>query len=319
MRRLLAIDAALAWALLLPGCCSSCGCGAAAPQAGGPTPYARCALADAPEARESRVGDLTLRVEGRDLTIAGLPETVPVAIARGPAPFRDPVGSAAAEIEASGARLLLVLGSLGDDEASAAANVASVAQLPIPTLILAGGRDDPAHLRAAIDALDASARDRVVDVSALRRVRLGPRLVLVPAAGAPEGRYARAEAACGIGEEDVEAIAAELGEAGDEGRILLAWAAPAGSPAALGIEGGDAGSVTVAALAAAVGARGALVAWPESQAGRVLGEGTARIAVAPALSGPALVRADGTRAASGVLRVDLGPGGIGTPTAPDSP
>ena len=310
----------LAWMLLLlPGCCSSCGCGSAAPRAGGPTPYARCAIAEAPAPRQARVGDLTLRLEGRELAIEGLPETFPVAIARGPAPFRAPIGPALSTLAGSGVRLAIVLGSLGDDEATTIETVAALAELTVPTLILAGGRDDPGHLRAALDALGEGARDRVIDVSALRRVRLGPALVLVPAPGAPEGRYARGDSTCGIGEDDLEQIAGELGEPGDELRILLSWAAPAGSPAALGIEGGDAGSATIAALISAIHPRGALVGWPESHAGRVLGEGADRVAVAPALSGPALVRADGSLAPSTPLVLELGPGGIGTATAPDSP
>ncbi|AKF06735.1 hypothetical protein [Sandaracinus amylolyticus] len=303
---------ALALLLCLPGCCSSCGCGAAAPLAGGPTPYARCAIADPPPARSARVGDLTWRIEDRSLAIEGLPESFPIALARGPAPFRDPLA-----LDALGpARLLVVIGSLGDDEATATANVAALGQLSIPTLILAGGRDDPAHLRAALDALEEPARDRVIDVSALRSVRIGTHLVLVPAAGAPEGRYARADTACGLGADDAEAIADALGDPGEgERRILLSWAAPA----AIGAEGGDAGSPSIAALASTIGARHALVAWPESHAGRVLSSDDAVTAFAPALAGPELVRADGSRAPSRPLLLTIGPSGIGTTPAPDSP
>jgi hypothetical protein len=129
--------------------------------------------------------------------------------------------------------------------------------------------------------------------------------------GAPDGRYARADGACGIGEDDLDALADALGAAtDDERRLLLSWAAPAGTDAALGMEGGDAGSAEISAFADAIGAEGGLFAWPESQAGRVAGEGAGRAAVAPAIAGPAVVRADGSPAPSGLLFVRLGPEGV---------
>lgn len=255
----------LALAVLAAGCCS----GGIAPQASGPTPYVRCAMMDAPPARTTRLGDLTLTIAERELAIAGLSEAFPIAIVRGPAPRRDPIDPALDRIEEAGARVLIVLGSIGDDEESAIAAIAALGELSRPVLVLEGGRDEPALVRAAIAALEPPARERVIDVSALRRIRLGP-LVLIPVPGAPSGRYARTDAACGFGEADLDAIASDIGPASGERRVLLSWAAPASVRAAIGIEGADAGERGIATLAERIGARGGLHAWPEEHAGEVL-------------------------------------------------
>jgi hypothetical protein len=274
MRRL-----ALALLLVLPGCCSSCGCGSAVPRAEGPTPYARCALADPPEARELTVGALGLTIRDRDLTITGAPDPLRIAAFRGPAPAHDPI---ATPIELGGADLAIVLGSIGDDPVSATASLVALSSSRVPLLVLAGGRDDPAHLAAALEALTAQARDRVIDVSALRTIHVGG-AVLVPIAGAPEGRYARTDDACGIGQSDLDEIAGELG-AREDGppRILLSWAAPA----AIGLEGGQAGSTAIAALAERIGAELGVHAWPDGRAGEMVGPH----AFVPAIAGPATVR-----------------------------
>lgn len=302
----------LALLLLLPGCCSSCGCGAVAPQAGGPTPYARCAAAEAPRARTARIGGASVTLEGRVLSIAGLPVPFRAAVFRGPAPHGDPVLPALDAIEAGGAHLAIALGSLGDDAAAAEAVVGALSRLPMPVLLLGGGRDEPAIVAGALDALTGEAAERVIDVSALHEVRVGP-ITLVPVAGAPLGRYARSDAACGVGREDLDTLAAALGPGRpDERRILLSWAAPAGIAAALGLEGADAGSAELAELAERIGASQGIHAWPETQAGRVL-DGHA---IAPALAGPSLGRADGSRAPSGPLVVEIGPEGLRAPGAP---
>nr|MDQ3034559.1 hypothetical protein [Myxococcota bacterium] len=53
-----------------------------------------------------------------------------------------------------------------------------------------------------------------------------------------------------------------------------------------------------------------LLAWPEAQAGRLLGEGASIQAVAPVIAGPAMVRADGSHAPSGAMLLVLGLGGV---------
>jgi hypothetical protein len=258
---------------------------------------------DPPGDRDVRVGEVHLSLRGRELEIEGLPERFRIAALRGTAPFAPP---AAIEVP-SEVQLVLAIGSLGDSEEAATATLAALGALGRPVLVLAGGRDDPDLLHEAIGELEAEAADRVIDVSALRRIRIGA-VVLVPVAGAPRGRYARADAACGIGQDDLDAIADELGSAEGERRLLLSWAAPSGSAASLGIEGADGGSSEIAALAAAIGASGGIHAWPEAQAGRTL-EGHA--IVAP-IAGPAALRADGS-SGRGPLVLELGPEGLRPP------
>lgn len=298
----------VAW---LPGCCCSPGgCGSSAPRAGGPTPYVRCAMIEPPAPFEASVNDLTLRVRERAMDIEGLPETFVVALARGPAPFDVSIDEQIEHIGQSGAKLTFVLGSIGDDELTATRNVAALARLPMPVIVVAGGRDHPAGIDAAISALDAPARTRVVHASGLRRIRLGSELALVPVAGSVDGRYSRDDGSCGIGAGDLEEIAADLGDPGEERRLLLSFTAPSGSAASIGLEGGDAGSVELSRFVERIGAIGGLVAWPEAHAGQVLGEGPSAYAVAAALAGPSVVRAEGSRAPIQAMRLSIGPHGI---------
>lgn len=285
--------------------CSSCGCGSVAPRAGGPTPYARCAAADPPAPRQVQAGALTLRLAGRELVLEGAPDPLRIAVFRGAAPHRDPIAPALDAVESAGAHLAIALGGLGDDEASVRASIEALATLGIPVLVLGGGRDDPDLLAAAIAALPDASAQRVIDVSPLRRIRVAGH-VLVPVAGAPEGRYASSDRGCGVGDEDLEAIAADLGEATSERRLLLSWAAPEGVAVALGLEGATAGSPAIAALATRIGARGGLHAFPESQAGLLLGGHL----VVPPIVGPAPRRADGSAAPTGPLLVSLAADGL---------
>ncbi len=243
------------------------------------------------------------------MEIEGLPDTFPVAVARGPAPFNPSLDAAIDEIRQSHAKLTFVLGSLGDDRSTAIANVSALARLSMPVLVLAGGRDHPGDLQAAFEALEEPARRRVIHVSGLRQIRIGNELSLVPVPGAVLGRYARDEEACGIGPDDFDGISADLDET--EGRrLLLSYAAPLGSAASIALEGGEAGSSSLASFAQRIGASGGLVAWPEAHAGQVMGEAPHAYAVAPALAGPSLVRADGSRAPSHALLFSIGPRGV---------
>jgi hypothetical protein len=271
-------------------------------------------MVDPPAPFETEADGVRLRLRDRELTIEGLPETFPVAIARGPAPFAVSLDSTIEEIGQSGAKLTFVLGSLGDDEAATIASVSALSRLPMPVLVLAGGRDHPGDLQAAFEAQGEPARHRVIHVSGLRRIRIGNSLSLVPVPGAVDGRYARDEEACGIGIDDFEEIASELGEAGEERRLLLAYAAPLGSAVSIALEGAEAGSSSLASFAQSIGATGGFVAWPEAHAGQVLGEAPNSYAVAPALAGPSLVRADGSRVPSHALLLSIGPRGIATPS-----
>ncbi|MEQ8461408.1 MAG: hypothetical protein RLO52_14030 [Sandaracinaceae bacterium] len=275
--------------------CSSCG-EAAELSVSGAHPYTRCHLAEPPEERVSAVGDLTLRFEDeRVLRIEGAPSSLRLAV------FAGPVGASVPE--APEADLAIALGGLGDEPLT---TLSALGEWGIPVLVVAGGEERFEPLSDAFEALEGDARQRVIDATVLRLIRVG-KLELVVVPGAPEGRYVTAgEGACGFGEPD---LAHWEMDAPDEGvrRYLLAWAGPAGTDATRGLLGAEAGSPLVARLMTSVGAEGALFAWPRSATGRAAGEGMAlTLGVAP-IAGVTVLRADGSRAAPGVTRLTLRP------------
>lgn len=283
--------ASLVLSLLL----SACTCSGAGPTAGGATPYVRCAMRE-PAVIDTEVGPLRMRSEGRVLTIEGAPSPLRIAAFRGPALAEEPLEPALDAIEAGRPALQILIGSLGDDEAHVTALLRALASLATPTLVVMGGRDHPSDLRAALAALDDDARSKIVDASALRRIVVGG-IELVPVAGAPDGRYARDDDACGLGEGDASAIASDVGENRGTLRFAISYAAP--SPL-LGLEGAEAGSSLVADVAHRTGARASLFAWPDAPS-----EG-----LVPPLAGPAALSSDGSRLGPGAILFDLGPEGM---------
>lgn len=189
--------------------------------------FIRCHLADPPDEREWVHGDLSVRIEGRTLTVEGLPETFRIAVATGPASEVAPE-----------AELIVYLGDLVEAPAPAAGL----------TLLVAGGTDE-------WDAWTGRpTSDGVVDATVLRLVRVGP-IELVPVPGAPSGRYARTAGSCGVDDAspwDLDAPAPGVH------RILLTWAAPRAS----GLLGIEAGSALVATIEARVRAEEVIFAWP---------------------------------------------------------
>lgn len=259
-----------------------------------------------PSPLDVTVGALHLHAEERTLTIDGAASPLRVAAFRGAALADEPLEPALDAIEAGAPALQIVLGSLGDDEAHVTALLTALATLSTPTLVVLGGRDHPADLDGALAALSPEARAHIVDASAYRRIVVGG-VELVPAAGAPEGRYARDDEACGLGASDAESIGSDVGAAaeGAPPRFLISWAAP--SPL-VGLDGGEAGSPALGALAEAVGARATLYAWPDAA-----GTGAARLV--PPLAGPPALLADGSRLPPGALVLTLSETGA-APAAP---
>lgn len=249
--------------------------------------FVRCAQASAPSERSVRVGELAFELRERILAITAPRPLVVVA-------FSGPVDRfTARDVEAlarSGAALALYLGGLGDDEASAKHNLAVVQRLPMPTLFVAGGADRKPLLEAAFGALDDSAR--VFDLSALRELRIGADRFVI-AAGAPLGRYALDEQACGLTAEDFADIQNAAARAGAERTWLLSWAAPAETGVALGLSGLDVGSRELRALALALNATGGVYAYPEGRAGQATREPFTL--VVPRLGVLGSLRADGSR------------------------
>jgi hypothetical protein len=325
-----ALSAALGAAAGGGACGGACGGVPEEARAGGDHPFVRCAALPPGPERAWRVGSLSLRRTGRVLHVEGGPPALDVGVAAGPAPGEGVDAAALARAREAGVRVLVVLGGLGDAPDAARRTARDLAGLGVPVLVLAGGRDEPTALAAALtdDALDQAARDRLVDLSPLHLVRLGP-VDLVPLAGAPGGRYARTPDSCGFAAADVDARAAPAAARAGAPRILASWTLPSPAPA---LAGTDAGDPLVASLAARVGAALVVGAWPSevitstvslpgaalvaadpavtverTAAARAAGEVGARPVLAvPRIDGPAHERADGVRAPAGVtvLRVE---------------
>jgi hypothetical protein len=320
--------AALIGCILLGGC-ERCDRGVPSGlRAEGETPYVRCLAGDPPEARKWRVGYRSFAVEGRTLTVGGLPPSTRIAAYSGPGFASDSPESAFKRMAAARPHLGLMVGGVGDRPDTASRTLALAAKLDFPTLVLAGGRDSWKHLRAAFADLDAGGRDRVIDITAFREVRLG-REVLVPVAGAPAGRYSLHDDACGFDAEDLKGMKG-VGEPGKgERRWLVSWAAPAESGETPGVartgQGIDLGDADLASLAESVGAPGGIFAWPRVQVMRPrasVAEGAVAVGpaypdlriVVPRIAGPPAERDDETRMATGFALLRFSKEGLGLET-----
>lgn len=296
-------------ALIAGSGCDGCRSVPASLRVQGPTPYVRCLAAEPPEPFEREVGGLGLELDGRVLRVKAPSAPVRVAAFTGPAPSRAPIDDAVGHVAAGSPDLLLALGSLGDSAEVLARNLRALAGAGAPVLVLAGGRDDAAAVDQAFDDLEGDAARRVLDARALSVVRLGEdELVLV--SGAPEGRYARTDTACGYGEPDLEALAEALGSpgAGVERRWLVSWASPAGW-GLTGLGGVDGGDPALAQLAERVGAARGIFAWPPSPAAHVSEEGSDRLRRAPSIGRVPPPEGEAGASRAGVVWAVLGPGG----------
>jgi hypothetical protein len=272
----------------------------------GPRGFVRCLALEPPAPRQWTAGGLSLAIEGRVLTIGGVTAPLYFAAFAGPSPASLGTGQPLATVRPDSARFAFVLGGLGDDAAAATRTARALAATGVVTLFVAGGRDEPEVVAAALAALDDAQRDRVLDVTALERIVIG-RAEFVPVGGAPGGRYARSSAACGHDAADLDARAAALGGASDSvRRILLSWAAA--SPVR-GIEGAEAGDAELARFATRIGAEDALAAWPHEQVGHAL-PGAARRWVVPAVGVLAALGPEGGRTQPGTALFGLGPSGL---------
>jgi hypothetical protein len=284
----------------------------------GATPYVRCLAAAPPADGVKHVGSARIRSHEGEIRVEGLRAPVTIAAFAGPG-FSDP--PSAAELTALAAarpQLLMMLGGVGDTPAMARATLAAIATLPVPTLILAGGRDSREGIEAALRGLTGEAARRITDITAARAVRVGTD-VFVPIGGAFDGHYALHDKACGYAESDLDARDSQLA-ADKSRRWLLAWQAPASTGAAAvarSEQGLDVGSAPLAEFAAKLDAAGGIFAWPHVQVLRPSAAGGQRRAalgvaepdlqlVVPRLSGPTLERDDGSRVAPGfaLLRLD---------------
>lgn len=292
--------------LLLSGCC--CGSGLTDD---GPTPYVHCTRMEPPAARDVTVGSAHVVVEGGTVRIETA--TPGIAVARGPAGCGEPIVPVLDLIEGTGAGVVILVGDLGDGggatEEGLVALVDALGQLHLPVLLLPGAHDGAERVRDLVPG-DGG----LVDLMGVREVQIGA-LTLVPLPGAPDGRYAASDEACGFDESDVGALASGSGT-----RLLLAWAGPAtGDARSAGLDGLEAGSPLVTRALEVTGAAHGLYAWPATAIsvpfdGSARSTGGATVAALhltlPRLLGPALEGDDGARAPSGVVVIEPAANGI---------
>jgi hypothetical protein len=253
-----------------------------------------------------------MRSQGRQLQIDGLPREAVVAAFAGPA-FYDPPGPAAlAALRAAKPDMLLLLGDIGDEPLAARETLAALASLPMPMLILAGGRDTQQGMAEAIESL-GPASGPVFDITAVTIVRVGD-AILIPVAGALDGHYARSSASCGYGRQDLRPRQSALSGARARGRVwLVGWEAPEtwgeGAEPSLGQSTGH-GDEPAVELARAVGASGGVFAWPPAQPGAgQTPDGALQIRV-PRLTGAPAELADGARVGPGFALLGLSGSGL---------
>jgi len=259
-------------------------------------PFTRCSAIDAPSERTWQAGALSLSVSERVLSLRA-PSTLRIAA------FTGPVGTALepddlARLTQAQPGLVLYLGGLGDDEATATANLRALARLRVPTLFVAGGADRKSVFDAAFGALGDEERDYVLQASGLRELRIGSdRFVLV--AGAVGARYAIDAQGCGLSPRDLEAIEEAARESPASAHTwLVSWQAPAGWGVARGAGDVELGSPALQAVATAVGAEGGLFAYPEVQVDRSGSSPVTR--VVPRLGRVGSRRADGSLLPAGI-------------------
>jgi hypothetical protein len=262
--------------------------------------FTRCAQAEPPSERALRTEQLELAIRERVLSIKA-------ASGLRIAAFAGPVAGSFAQrdfaaLAAARPGLVLVMGGLGDDLAAASANLSALATLRVPALFVAGGADRLPLIEEAFAAQPAQARELLIHASGLRELRIGQdRFAVV--SGAPFGRYALDAQACGFTLDDLDDVRAAF-SGGPKGarNWLLSWGAPSGwgvSSAA----GSDVGSPELFALSQALGVRGGVFAYPETQAGLALRDDReGRLAVVvPRLGRTGATRADGGRVPSSLL------------------
>lgn len=314
---------ALIWALSavsLAGCSGCDGCSAAGRhRVEGEHPYVRCTGVEPPDDAEWSVGELSLQRRGRHLTVSGVEGTLRMAALVGPGLDDAPPSALTERIDAAGTALTWVLGELGDDVTSATATLGALAAHEGLTFVLASGRDDMNVLEEVWGALDDEDRAHVVDLRSVDSVQVGEEVFAI-VQGAPEGRYARDQNACGFAADELDDLFDDLPDAR---RWLVSWAAPAG-----GVAAGEAGDGGSRALQQAMGEAeigGGVFGWPANQGmrafaeGRELAEREAHPAfqlVVPRAVGLPQLRADGSAVPLGVAVVELRAGGMALLTPP---
>ncbi len=291
---------------------SGCSCSKLSGEVGD-VEFKRCAQVSPPDARSVRAGEVELRIEGSRLEVRGKGDTLRLAA------FTGPVGAALtrheiAALAAAKPQLVVMLGGLGETTQMATASLAALSTLDAPTLFLPGGADRLDVLEQAFDELSKPERDRIIQGSGLRELVIGDdHFALV--AGAPLGRYAIDDGACGFETGDLEEVAEALEAAAEKKQRLwlLSWGAPSGWGVSPGYGHTEVGSDELAELVEDLGARGGLFAFPESAAGLPVHDaspnGGLRLVV-PRLGRTGATRLEGGRVASSFALLSVGPKGL---------
>ncbi len=277
------------------------GCDREAPPArSGPFPAARCAGLQ-PAEPPARLGGLRFETEHRALRVkraAGKEAPWRILLVAGPAPGRRLPARATEVVRDSQVDLVLSLGDVGDDPATARKTLQALAAAGRPVLVLPGGRDEPEVLAEASADLAL-----VLPLTGWHVLQPSgaPPLVLLP--GAPPPVPARSKRACGHDALDVEQIAASARRVAARARPwLLAWAAPlqpaGASTDRLGPLGAAGGARTTRRLVEQLQACGWVASWPRGIDRRV---GTPTNGCGGGLLLPAWSRAAG-RTPEGSLR-----------------
>lgn len=230
--------------------------------------FKRCAQVAPPAERTLRTGQLELALQERVLTVRAEPGLRVVA-------FTGPVGGTLsradyAQLSAQKPGLILYLGGLGDDVSQASANLLGLSALNVPTLFVAGGADRLPIVEEAFGALPEDRAQLMLHASGLREMQLGSEhFAIVP--GAPLGRYAIDEEACGFTVDDINDVRDAVASAKDKrSRVwLLSWGAPSGW-GVTHAAGVDVGSPELFALGQALSAQRGVFAYPALRAGETV-------------------------------------------------
>ncbi|MBK8172588.1 MAG: hypothetical protein IPK60_19930 [Sandaracinaceae bacterium] len=310
------------YAILLSSAALIAACSKSSEDAG-PNTFAHCMSESTLGNTSAAIGAIRLVIDDGVLTISGARTPIRIAAFSGPGAHGASIAASLSRVATTAPTVVFILGGLGDDIESAKRHIAALAALRVPVLFVAGGRDESGVVDDAFESLSGDAEERVLDASRLHKIVIGD-AVFIPIAGAPSGRYARSNDACGYAQSDLDKRDDAIGRAGSEHRYLLSWAAPTSTAlrsAATGLEGKDAGDPMLARFAARVGASGGLFAWPVESAmlptpgdsARVLSRGEASRAfrmVVPPIGEVGTMREDGSRVAPGFALVQVAQGGL---------
>lgn len=261
---------------------TGCDCGSETLEVDGPHPYIRCLATEADEGPLESGGAL---VEGHTLS---LEVTTPVEF------FSVRASSLPWLSENAGDDVLqVVLGGFARNAEEATPLLTALAGRG-PALLILGGDDD---VEVFQDALDDISAPNLISLLGIRRVDFGS-VGMVVVHGAPNGRYARGDSACGYSPEDLGVLADEA----EEGDLLVSWMVPTGDAIDEGLLGQRVGDDALAQAATELSLEGGIHGWPSEQAGLRDPERNRFVVSVP---GGLHVNAAGGRFFGGPLRVSI--------------